>query len=123
MNQFSKWAMHVRRVNWPGGPLAVRLGLTIVFIALLAGLYLAQASQMSSIGRRLEAMRAEHNQLRRENAELLYQLSQEGNLFHLQQRSAAMGLIPAEQIEYLPVDGLSAFSPAPTLTEGQHASP
>ncbi len=123
MSQFSKWAMHVRRVNWPGGPLAVRLGLAIVFIALLAGLYLAQASQMSSIGRRLETMRAEHSLLKRENAELLYQISQEGNLLYLQQRSAAMGLIPAEQVEYLLVEELPDFSPASTTTEGQHASP
>jgi hypothetical protein len=123
MDQFSKWAMHVRRVNWPGGALAVRLGLAILFVALLAGLYLVQASQMSSIGRRLETMRADYNQLRRDNAELLYQISQEGNVVHLQQRSAEMGLIPAERIEYLPVDGLTGFAPASVTTEKQHDSP
>jgi hypothetical protein len=113
VKQLSKWVMHVRRAGWPGGPVAMRLGIAVALLGLLAWLYLAQASQMSTIGRHLEAMRAEYDQLKRENAELLNQITQEGSIPHLQQRSAELGLIPAEQVDYL----LLTTMPLPTTGE------
>ncbi len=103
MNRFSRWATHVKRSGWSGRQVAVRLGLIVLLVGLVAWLYLVQASQMSTVGRRLETMREQYDQLERENAELLYQISQEANIVRLQQRSAEMGLIPAEAVEYLPV--------------------
>jgi hypothetical protein len=105
MNQFSKWAMHVKRTG-PSGALLVRLGLAAALAALIAALYLAQASEMSTTGRRLEALRENYNRLKRINAELSYQISQEGSIPRLQQRSADLGLIPAERVEYLSVPTL-----------------
>ncbi len=96
--------MHVRRASWPGGPLAIRLGVAVLLAAMLAGLYLAQASQMSATGRRLEALRAQLDLLKQENTDLVCQIAQEGSIVRLQQRSAEMGLIPAEKIEYLVLD-------------------
>lgn len=113
MNSFSKWVMHVRRAGWPGGGAAVRLGLVVALAGLLAWLYLVQASQMSTIGRHLEVMRAEHDQLVRENAELLNRIAQAGNIPRLQQRSAELGLIPAEQVEYLWVTTAGALPAQP----------
>jgi hypothetical protein len=101
MNQFSEWAMHVKRAGWPSGQLALRLGLAAVLIGLVACLYLLEASQMSTVGRHLENMRQEYEQLKRDNADLLYQIAQEGSIVRLQQRSAEKGLIPAPKVEYL----------------------
>lgn len=103
MNRFSNWVVHVRRAGWPGGPAAVRLALAVALIGLVAWLYLVEASQMSSIGRRLEAMREQYDQLRRENNELLALIAHEASIARLQQRTADKGLIPAEKVEYLPV--------------------
>ena len=103
MEQFSQWAKHVRRASWPQGAIIVRWGLTILLVGLVAALYLAQASQMSAIGRNLEKMRAEYDLLKRNNAELLEQIAQDGSIPRLQQRSAELGLVPAQQVKYLSV--------------------
>ena len=95
--------MHVRRAGEPGWRWAVRLVLAVMLAALVSGLYLAQASQMSTIGRRLETMREQYDQLKRENAELLYKVSRDASIVSLQQRSAEKGLVPAGRIVYLPV--------------------
>ncbi|MBN1888172.1 MAG: hypothetical protein JW850_09285 [Thermoflexales bacterium] len=104
MNRLSKWAMHVKRAGRPSWLWAVRLALIVAMAVLVAGLYLAQASQMSTTGRQLESMREQHDQLKRENAELLYLISRDANIASLQQRSAAKGLVPAENIVYLAVN-------------------
>jgi hypothetical protein len=85
----------------------------VLLIALVAGLYLVQASQMSAVGRQLEAMHEQYDQLKRENAELLYLISQEAGIVRLQQRSAEKGLIPAEAIEYLLVSVDETVLPLP----------
>lgn len=116
MFKLSTWVRHVRRASWPGGPLAIRLGVAVLLAALIAGLYLAQASQMSATGRRLEALRAQLVLLKQENTDLLCQIAQEGSIVRLQQRSADMGLIPAEKIEYLVLDAQPSLPNHPTTS-------
>lgn len=100
--------MHVKRAGWPSRQLALRLGLAALLVGLVACLYLLEASQMSTIGRHLESMRQQYDQLKRDNADLLYQISQEGSIVRLQQRSAEKGLIPAQKVEYLWITTQSA---------------
>ena len=85
---------------------AARLGLLVTLAALVAGLYLAQASQMSTTGRRLEAMREQYDELKRENAELLYLVSQDSGVVTMRRRAAEQGFVPAEKIVHLPLTSL-----------------
>ena len=54
---------------------AVRIALLIALAALLAGLYLWQASEIATTGRRIEMLRQQQQALERENAELLDQIA------------------------------------------------
>ena len=108
------WTHGVKQPGWPVGPVAVRLGLILALIALLAGLYLAQASEIATTGRRIQALREQRDELQRENAELLDQIATEGSISRLQDRAARLRFVPATQVEYLRV---TAVPPdvAPTM--------
>jgi len=108
------WKHGARRPSWPVGPVAVRLGLLLALVGLLAGLYLAQASEIATTGRRIESLRQQRDELQRENAELLDQVSIEGSIPRLQERAARLGFVPATQVEYLRVTTVPADI-APTL--------
>jgi len=123
MDQFSQWAKHVRRASWPGGAVILRWGLMVVLIGLVAALYLVQASQMSTIGRNLEEMRAQYDLLKRENAELLEQIARDANIPRLQQRSAEMGFVPAEQVRYLSVPLVPPDAPSSQAQVTSQAQP
>ncbi len=97
----------------PVGPAALRAGLILALVALLAGLYLAQASEIAASGRRIEALRQQQQDLQRQNAEKLDQIAVEGSIPRLQERAAKLGFAPATQVEYLPV---TAVPPDTTLT-------
>jgi len=46
-----------KQPSWPVGPVALRLALLLVLAGLLAGLYLWQASEIATTGRRIEMLR------------------------------------------------------------------
>jgi len=92
-----------KQPTWPVGPVALRLALFLILAGLVAGLYLWQASEIASIGQRIQALRERQMALERENAELLDQIAAEGSLPRLQERAAKAGFVPATQVEYLPV--------------------
>ena len=108
-----------KRSGWPVGPVALRLMLVVALLGLLAGLFLLQASEIAVTARRVEALRQKRDDLRRENADLLDQIAVEGSVPRLQDRAAKLGLVPAGQVEYLPVTAIPPDS-APTL-RGQWA--
>ncbi len=111
------WTHGVKQPGWPVGPVAVRLGLILALMGLLAGLYLAQAGEIATTGRRTEALRQQRDELQRENAELLDQIAAEGSIPQLQERAARLGFVPATQVEYLRVTAVPPDT-APTL-QGQ----
>jgi len=102
----SLWTHGAKQPSWPVGPVAVRLGLLLALVGLLAALYLAQASEIATTGRRIESLRQQRDELQRENAELLDQVAIEGSLPRLQERAARLGFAPAAQIEYLRVTAI-----------------
>ena len=110
------WTHGVKQPNWPVGPVAVRLGLVLSLIGLLAGLYLAQAGEIATTGRHIEALRQQRDELQRENAELLDQIAVEGSILRLQERATKLGFVPATQVEYLKVTAIPPDT-APTLRE------
>jgi hypothetical protein len=108
------WTHGVKQPGWPVGPVAIRLGLILALIALLAGLYLAQASEIATTGRRVQALREQRDELQRENAELLDQIATEGSISRLQDRAARLRFVPATQVEYLRVTAVPS-DVAPTM--------
>jgi hypothetical protein len=103
-----------KQPTWPVGPLAVRLALYLVLVALVAGLYLWQASEIATTARRIEMLRQQRLELERENAELLDQIAIESSVPRLQERAAKLGFSPTTQVEYLPVTVVPPDT-APTL--------
>ncbi len=97
----------------PVGPVALRAGLLLTLAALLAGLYLGQASEIATTARRIEMLKQQQADLQAQNAELLDQIAIEGSVPRLQERAAKLGFVPAQQVDYLPV---TAVPPEPAMT-------
>lgn len=103
-----------KKPDWPVGPVAIRLALLVVLAGLMAGLYLWQASEIATTGRRIEMLRQRKLELERENAELVDQIAVEGSLPRLQERASKLGFVPTNQAEFLPVTAIPPDT-APTL--------
>lgn len=97
------WTHGTRQPDWPVGPVSVRLGLVLALVVLLAGLYLAQASEIATTGRRIETLSQQRDELQRQNAEMLDRIAAEASIPRLQERAAKLGFVPAPQVEYLQV--------------------
>ena len=103
-----------RKTAWPVGPVAVRLALLVVLAGLMAGLYIWQASEVATTGRRIEMLRQRKLELERENADLVDQIAMDGSIPRLQERASRLGLVPMNQAEFLPVTAIPPDT-APTL--------
>lgn len=110
------WTHGAKQPSWPVGPVAVRLGLILALVGLLAGLFLSQASEVATTGRRIEMLDQRRDELQRENAELLDQIATEGSIPRLQERATRLGFVPAPQVEYLQVTAVPPDT-VPTLRE------
>ncbi len=102
--------------SWPVGPMALRIALFLVLAGLMAGLYLWQASEIATTGRRIETLRQQRTELEHQNAELLDQIAVDGSIPQLQERASRLGFTPATQVEYLTVTAVPPDT-APTLRE------
>jgi len=111
-----------RQPRWPIGPVALKIALLLALVGLVAGLYLWQASEIATTGRRIEMLRQQRLELERGNAELLDQIAIEGGIPRLQERASRLGFTPATQVEYLPVTAIPPDT-APTLREQWTATP
>src|SRR5512136_1999775 len=86
-----------RKPAWPVGPVAVRLALLVVLAGLMAGLYIWQASEIATTGRRVEMLRQRKLELERENADLIDQITMDGSIPRLQERASRLGFVPMNQ--------------------------
>ena len=107
-----------KKPDWPVGPVAVRLALLVILGGLMAGLYLWQASEIATTGRRTEMLRQHKLELERENAELVDQIAVDGSIPRLQERASRLGLVPTNQAEFLPVTAIPPDT-APTYHAGE----
>jgi len=96
--------------------MALRIALFLVLAGLVAGLYLWQASEIATTGRRIETLRQQRTELEHQNAELLDQIAVDGSIPQLQERASRLGFTPATQVEYLTVTAVPPDT-APTLRE------
>jgi cell division protein FtsB len=109
------WVQHaLRNTPWRIQRQVVALGVVSVLIALIMGvLYLAQASSVATLGRQLEVLIAQRNQLEQTNEQLRSEIAQLRSVPRLLARAQELGFAPAarEQLEYLVVDGYNPNRP------------
>jgi cell division protein FtsB len=103
------WVQHaLRNTPWRIQRQAVALLGLGVFIAIIMGaLYLAQASSVSTLGRQLENLIAQRNQLEQTNEQLRSEIAQLRSVPRLLARAQELGFVSAarDNIEYLVVEG------------------
>ncbi len=103
------WLQHtLRRRSWRVQRQAVALGTLGLFVAIIIGaLYLAQASSLSTLGRQLEDLIAQRNQLEQTNEQLRAEIAELRSVPRLLARAQELGFVPAarDQIEYLVIEG------------------
>ncbi len=122
----SHWLQHtLDRSRWRPQRQAVALMTLSLFVAIIIGaLYLSQASSASALGRQLEDLIAQRDDLEQENEQLRAEIASLQSMPRLQQRAEALGFVTASEndIEYLVVNGYNPdreVSVAPLTTKPQ----
>ena len=105
----SQWLQHtLDRSRWRPQRQALALGVLSLFVAIIiGGLYLSQSSSTSAIGRQLEDMISERDNLEQQNEQLRAEIASLESMPRLEARAAELGFVAAtaSDIEYLVVDG------------------
>jgi hypothetical protein len=102
----------LRPVRLHLGPVTLTL-LCLVFVGLLALVYLSQVAAVASANQRLQALQAEGVILRRQDDEAHARLGAAQNPEYVRKRAAALGLVP------FPPGAIQVIVvPAPTATTG-----
>lgn len=105
----SQWIQHtLDRSRWRPQRQALALATLGLFVAIIMGaLYLSQSASTSAIGRQLEELIIERDNLEQTNEQLRAEIASLQSMPRLEQRAADLGFAPAQNsdIEYLVVDG------------------
>lgn len=108
-NRHDDWLGHVLdRTRWRPQRQAVALATLGLFVAVTMGaLYLSQSAHMSALGRQLNLMIDERNELEQSVEQLRAEIAQLQSMPRLGARAAALGFepAPADRIAYIVVDG------------------
>ena len=96
---------------------ALGWGIALVLIALLGTIYLRQTSQIATLGREVQLLQINLDDVRRENGEIERKIAEGQSLELLQAEAARMGFVPAgaDDIDYIIVEGYpqTAVNPEP----------
>jgi hypothetical protein len=103
MSDFLAWVTHgVKRGRFELDSRAtVALSAVVVALTLVTSLYLALVSRTAAQGRYIEQLQAEVFRLQRENEQTMVEIAEECALPGLMGRAEVLGLVPAEQVEFL----------------------
>lgn len=103
------WIQHtLDRSRWRPQRQALALGTLSLFVGIIIGaLYLSQSSARSALGRQLEELIAERDDLEQENEQLRAEIASLQSMPRLQRRAEELDFAPAgaEDIEYVVVEG------------------
>jgi len=77
------------------------LAVLFILTSLIGWFYLTQASEATTTALRLQRLASEREHLRRENAEVRYQIADLENLSRVRERARLLGLGPPQKVEYL----------------------
>lgn len=103
MSDFIEWVTHgVRRGQREMDSRTVMALLALVAaLTLTAALYLTLTSRTAARGRHIEQLRAKLSHLKSENQQLEVKTAEKSTISTLMDRAAALGFVPAEQVEFL----------------------
>lgn len=104
----------IRRLSWLAEAQAV-LGWAIILflLAVLGAIYLNQASHIAIVGRKVQTLQGQLENLKRQNASLEREIAKAQSLERLQAEALRMGFVPArsEDIEYIIVPNYPVNAP------------
>jgi cell division protein FtsL len=112
-----KKAEQVRRlVRLTETQAALGWGVILILVALLGAIYLNQASRIASIGRRVQTLQIQVDNVKRENASMEREIAESQALDRLQREAVRLGFrrARAEDIEYVVVPDYPVLVPAVT---------
>lgn len=95
-----------RRLSWlTEAQAAIGWGIILFLAALLGAIYVRQASQIASVGRRVQVKQFELVELKRQNADIEQSISEAQSIERLQAAALRLGFVQAdpEDIEYVVV--------------------
>jgi len=103
VSDFVGWVTHgIKRGRFTWNRRQIGYALALAAAAVLVGaLYLTVVSHNAAQGRHIQSLRADLSALERENAQLEVLVASTGAFANLSQRAAALGLVPAEHVEFL----------------------
>ena len=105
----SQWLQHtLDRSRWRPQRQALALAMLGLFVAIIMGaLYLSQSSSTSALGRQLEDLIAQRDDLEQDNEQLRAEIASLESMPRLEARAQELGFVAADgsDIEYLVVDG------------------
>lgn len=111
------WIQHtLRRNQWRPQRQVIALATLGLFVAIIIGaLYLSQSASSAALGRELEILIAERNNLEQQNEQLRADISSLRGAGRLLQRAGELGFVSpsSSQIEYLVVNG---YNPNRSIT-------
>ncbi len=93
---------------------ALGWGIILILIALLGAIYLSQTSRIAIVGRRVQLLQEDLDNLKRQNAEIETDIAAAQSLERLEVEARQLGFVPAQadNIEYLVVPGYPADAAA-----------
>jgi hypothetical protein len=106
-----QWWGQVQRNEWRPTRGMIALGTLALFVAIIIGaLYLSQSAATSSVGRQLETLVTERNELERQNEQLRAEIASLRGVGRLLTRAQELGFeqAGADDIEYVVVPGYEA---------------
>lgn len=103
MSDFTQWVTHgIKRGRLEMDRRTVLYLITaVIVLTLVATLYLLLVSRTAARGRHIQQLQVEFFRLQRENEQLEVDIAREGSVVRLRERAEALGLGPAEQLEFL----------------------
>lgn len=104
----ASWWGQVQRNEWRPTRGMIAVGTLALFVAIIIGaLYLSQSASTSAVGRQLEAMVNERNDLERQNEQLRAEIASLRGVGRLLTRAQELGFqqAGATDIDYIVVDG------------------
>lgn len=105
----SQWFEHtLDRSRWRPQRQALALATLGLFVAIIMGaLYLSQSSSTAALGRQLEELIAERDDIEQQNEQLRAEIASLQSMPRLEGRAEELGFVLADEgdIEYLVVDG------------------
>ena len=101
---WSRWERAFRESPWRRQThIVATLALLVVGLVAVGGIYLAEASRAATAGRDVQTLRAERDEMIRQNEMLRAQIARHQSVSILDQRARQLGFVPAsiEQLEFI----------------------